>query len=122
MMMGFCTFRKRGRIFCGEIEEFLIQNSEIESVCVVGIPDGIGSDIPTAVVIRREHSNITEEEISQFVADHFAGYYKLRGGVYFVDSFPLSLSGKLLRRNVRDIAIGLFNNQKNIKSNGNIMI
>lgn len=107
--------RYRGYMIApSEIEDFLIQNSEIESVCVVGIPDGIGSDIPSAVVVRREHSNITEDEMSELVGGHFADYYRLRGGVYFVNSFPLSSSGKLLRRNVRDIAIELFN-QKNIE-------
>ena len=41
--------------------------------------------------------------------DHFADYCKLRGGVYFVDSLPLTPSGKMLRRKVKEIAIELYN-------------
>lgn len=93
----------------GEIEDFLILRPEIDSVCVVGIPDGNGSDLPAAVVIRSKNMNISEEEISKSIADHFADYYKLRGGVYFVESFPMSSVGKLLRRKVLEFAIELFN-------------
>lgn len=74
----------------GEIEDYLIQRPEIDSVCVVGIPDGIGSDLLAAVVIRNATKDITEEEISKSVADYFSDEYKLHGGVYFVDSFPIS--------------------------------
>lgn len=98
----------------GEIEDYLIQRPEIDSVCVVGIPDGMGSDLPAAVVIRSTNGGITEEEISKSVADYFADHYKLRGGVYFVDSFPFNTNGKLLRRKVTELAIGLFEQkQKN---------
>lgn len=49
--------------------------------------------------------------INKFVnfLDHFADYYKLRGGVYFVESLPTTPSGKLLRREVKEIAIELYN-------------
>lgn len=93
----------------GEIEDFLLQRPEIASVCVVGIPDGNGSDLPAAVVIRSKNMNINEADISKSVADHFADYYKLRGGVYFVESFPMSSADKLLRRKVLEFAIELFN-------------
>lgn len=39
--------------------------------------------------------------------DHFADHYKLRGGVYFVDSLPTTPSGKVLRRLVKETAIAL---------------
>lgn len=42
-----------------------------------------------------------------FLLDHFADHYKLRGGVYFVDSLPTTASGKLLRRKVKETAIAL---------------
>lgn len=45
--------------------------------------------------------------------DHFDDYKRLRGGVYFVDSFPSTLSGKLLRREIRQTAIKLYNERKN---------
>lgn len=41
--------------------------------------------------------------------DHFADYKRLRGGVYFVELLPLTPSGKVLRRYVKEIAIKLHN-------------
>lgn len=41
--------------------------------------------------------------------DHFSDHYKLRGGVYFVNSLPFTPSGKLLRKKVKQMAIELFN-------------
>lgn len=41
-----------------------------------------------------------------------ADRYKLRAGVYFVDSIPTTVSGKLLRRIVKETATELFNDQK----------
>lgn len=40
-------------------------------------------------------------------SDHFADHYKLRGGVYFVDSLPTTASGKISRRQVKEVAIAL---------------
>lgn len=36
---------------------------------------------------------------------------QLRGGIYFVDHLPVTPSGKVLRRKVKDIAIDLFSKQ-----------
>lgn len=92
-----------------EIEDLVIKHPDVKSVCVVGIPDNMSSDLPTAVIIREEKSTITEQEVYDIVASHFADYFKLRGGVYFVKSLPISSSGKVLKRVVRDHAIELYN-------------
>lgn len=39
---------------------------------------------------------------------NLADYKKLRGGIYFVDDFPLTPSGKIVRRLIRDMAVGLY--------------
>lgn len=41
-------------------------------------------------------------------AEHFADHYHLRGGVYFVDTLATTMSGKVLRRKAKEIAIELF--------------
>lgn len=46
-----------------------------------------------------------------FDLDHFSDHYKLRGGVYFVDALPLTPSGKVLRKAVKEMAIELFNSR-----------
>lgn len=41
--------------------------------------------------------------------DNLADHYKLRGGVYFVDALPMTASGKILRRQVREMLIATIN-------------
>lgn len=43
------------------------------------------------------------------ISDNFADYKQLRGGVYFVQSLPLTPSGKVLRRCVKELAIKMYN-------------
>lgn len=50
-----------------EIDAFLSESSDIESACIVGIPDPMG-DLPAAVIVRTEGSNITKNEVSDMVA------------------------------------------------------
>lgn len=40
--------------------------------------------------------------------DEFADYKRLRGGVYFVNSMPLTASGKIVRRLVKEQAIEMY--------------
>lgn len=74
---------------------------------MIGIPDEVCIDLPAAFIVRNRDSTITESEVFDMVANHFADYYKLRGGVFFVDAIPMTPSGKMLRRKVREIAAEL---------------
>lgn len=94
-----------------EIEEFLIGHPDVASVCVVGIKDRVVDDLPAAVIVRKAKATITEQEISEMVEKKFADSRKLRGGVYFVDSLPLTASGKQLRRDVQLLATKLYSSR-----------
>lgn len=51
-----------------ELESHLITSPDIESVCVVGIPDITVGDLPAAAVVRKKNSTITECDIYEMVA------------------------------------------------------
>lgn len=93
-----------------EIEELIGQNSGVSVVSVVGVPDEIATDLPAAVIVRK-NTNVTEEEIFDLVAKNMSDCKKLRGGVYFVDSIPMTISGKIQKNKVRDLAIQFFKNK-----------
>ncbi|XP_031621710.1 4-coumarate--CoA ligase 1-like isoform X2 [Contarinia nasturtii] len=101
--------------YCGyqispsQIESYLVGVAGVKAVCLIGIASDMGTDLPTAFVVRNEESNITEADVIKLVDDHFADYCKLRGGVYFVESLPMTPSGKILRRKVREMASNLKN-------------
>lgn len=52
-----------------------------------------------------------KEIFLSFFTEYFADYKRLRGGVYFVDEFPLTPSGKVMRRKVKEIAIEMYENE-----------
>lgn len=85
----------------------------VQVACVVGVPDDKATDIPAAAIIRNKNSTLTAEEVGNYVAERVQDAKKLRAGVYFMDDFPLTASGKILRRAVRDIVVRLYNEQNN---------
>lgn len=107
-LMKYCSYQ----ITPTELEAVLLQSPEIEKVCVVGIPDIVATDLPAVAVVRKEGSRISAKDIYDIVADSLADQYRLRGGVYFVDSFPTTASRKALRREVKAMLIPLFNGRQ----------
>lgn len=113
-----------------EIEDALLKHQGVTSVCVVGIPDVLWTDLPAAVVVKNDNVDVTEREIMDIIKsmlaksysimltgyngefdflDSMSDYKQLRGGVYFVDRFPMTPSGKIIRRKVREMAIEMYN-------------
>lgn len=43
------------------------------------------------------------------IADKMPDQYKLRGGVYFVNAFPMTASGKVLRRKLKEEVQRIYN-------------
>jgi len=85
-----------------ELEDLLLTNHDIADAAVVGIADELAGELPLAFVVRKPNSNITEQQIKDFVASHVAPYKQLAGGVRFVAEIPKLASGKILRRQLRD--------------------
>lgn len=102
---------KNYQISPSELEELIGQHSGVSAVSVVGIPDDISTDLPAAVIVRMENSNVTEEEIYDLVAKDMSDFKKLRGGVFFVEKLPMTISGKIQKNKVKELAIKLFNNK-----------
>lgn len=53
-----------------EIDAFLSEMPDIKMASVAGIPDSLG-DLPAAVIVRTEGSNISEKEVCDLVAGNF---------------------------------------------------
>ncbi|GAB0086926.1 hypothetical protein DMENIID0001_011510 [Sergentomyia squamirostris] len=96
----------------GDIEEIIEKHPDVAQVVVVGVPDPIVVDLPAAAVVKRAGSNITAEEIIKLVEDNVMDAKRLRGGVYFMNSLPMTPSGKIRKLNVKDMVIKLYNAKK----------
>ncbi|KAL1559017.1 4-coumarate--CoA ligase 1 [Salvia divinorum] len=83
-----------------EIEALLLNNPYISDAAVVSMQDEQAGEVPVAFVVRSNGSNITEDEIKQFVSKQVI-FYKRIYRVFFVDAIPKSPSGKILRKDLR---------------------
>uniref|UniRef100_A0A182R0G8 AMP-dependent synthetase/ligase domain-containing protein n=1 Tax=Anopheles farauti TaxID=69004 RepID=A0A182R0G8_9DIPT len=87
-----------------ELEDIIQKIDGVRQVCVIGIPSPDGSsDMPMAVVERKAGSTVCEEEIIRLVDGQVTDFKRLRGGVRFVEKFPMTPSGKILRRMVKKL-------------------
>lgn len=99
-----------------ELENIILTCDGVSNVCVVGIPDLVKTDLPAAVIVRKRFGHkITSEEIKNIIKEKCSDFKHLRGGVYFVETLPMTPSGKILRRIVKTIAVELYNNMNGIE-------
>lgn len=90
-----------------EIEQVILELSDVVEVCVCGIPDFISIDLPAAAVVKKNGSSLSENEISEYVHRKMPVYKQLHGGVYFMDEIPKTVNGKSLRKVVKEKLINL---------------
>lgn len=86
-----------------ELEALLLSHPKIADAAVIGV-DTAATEVPRAYVVKGPGREITEEEILEFVRGQVADYKRLRGGVVFLDVVPKSPSGKILRKDLRELA------------------
>jgi fatty-acyl-CoA synthase len=84
-----------------EIEEFLYRHPAVLDVAVVGVPDAKYGEAVCACVRLRDGMVATEAQIQDFCRGHIA-HYKVPRYVRFVDSFPLTISGKVQKYLIRE--------------------
>lgn len=91
-------------IYPREIEEFLYTHPKISDVQVIGVPDARYGEEVLACVILKEGSKLTEDEVIQFVKEGLSRHKSPRY-VRFIDSFPMTASGKIQKYKLREWAI-----------------
>jgi len=86
-----------------ELEGLLLSHPKIRDAGVIGIPDEIAGELPFAFVVKEEDSDLTEQEVKDFVAKNASNPKWLRGGVKFIDEIPKNITGKILRREMKEL-------------------
>lgn len=85
-----------------EIEAILLTHPKIKDCGVVGKPDEFAGELPMAFVVK-DDPNLTENEIVEYVSEKTSPAKRLHGGVVFINEIPKNPSGKILRRELREI-------------------
>jgi fatty-acyl-CoA synthase len=97
-------------VYPREVEEFLYQHPDIADVQVIGVPDDrYGEELMAWVVLRPGASPLTAEAVRNFCAGRLA-HYKVPRYVHVVDGFPMTVTGKVRKVEMRDQALSILSN------------
>lgn len=88
-------------IYPAEVEAVLQQHEDVLHVAVLPQPDEKYGEIPVAVVVVKQGATVEERDLIDFCRSRIAKY-KAPRRVVFRDEMPLSPTGKILRRELRD--------------------
>ncbi|XP_059623011.1 uncharacterized protein LOC132266177 [Phlebotomus argentipes] len=105
------------KITPGEIENVILSVPGVRQAVVVGVPDPKYVDLPAAVVIRKEGSSVTEQDIAAAIEARLSDHKRLRGGIYFVDNVPTTPSGKVKKQLVKENVVKLYRERQNQSNN-----
>ena len=88
------------KVWPREVEDILYQHEAVREAAVVGVPDAYRGETVKAFVSLRPGKTATAEELIAFCRSQMAAY-KYPRQVQFLDELPKTVSGKLLRRELR---------------------
>ncbi|GAA3721478.1 fatty-acyl-CoA synthase [Spinactinospora alkalitolerans] len=89
-------------VYPREIEEFLYSHPKISDVQVIGVPDDkYGEEIMACVIPRVPGDTLTAEEVAEFCSGRLA-HFKVPRHVRVVESFPMTVSGKVRKVQMRE--------------------
>ena len=91
-------------IYPREIEEFLYTHPQIADVQVIGVPDERFGEEVMAWVMLRPDANATTDEIRDYCRGRIA-HYKVPRYVKIADEFPMTVTGKIQKFRMREMAV-----------------
>jgi fatty-acyl-CoA synthase len=94
-------------VYPREIEEFLYTHPDILDAQVIGVPDAkYGEELMAWVRLRPGAAALTAESLREFCTGKLA-HYKIPRYVHIVDDFPMTVTGKVRKVEMRERAAGL---------------
>jgi long-chain acyl-CoA synthetase len=87
-------------IYPAEVENALFGHPAVADVAVIGIPDETWGEAVKAMVVRKPGATVTADELIVFARERIA-HYKAPRSIDFVDALPRTLTGKILKRELR---------------------
>ncbi len=89
-------------VYPREIEEFLYRHPMVQDVQVVGVPDRKYGEELCAWIIPKAGTEPTADDIRAFCQGQIA-HYKIPRHIRFVQTFPLTITGKVQKFKIRDV-------------------
>ncbi|HCL78399.1 MAG TPA: AMP-dependent synthetase, partial [Synergistaceae bacterium] len=88
-------------VYPQEVEAILNAHPAVQQAAVIGIPHPVNGEVPKAFVQLKEGQQITSQELIKFCKQSLA-HFKVPRTMEFVGELPLSPTGKILRRVLRE--------------------
>ena len=105
----FIEGRKRDMVISGgvnvypaEVEGVLEQHPDVAEVAVIGVPDREWGERVRAFVVKKAGASLDEGALKAFVRERLAGP-KVPRDFVFIDALPRNPTGKVLKRELRDM-------------------
>ncbi len=87
-------------IYAKEVEDVLSAHPAVAQAVVIGVPDDKWGEAVKGLVIKKKGAEVNEEELISFCKTRLASYKKPKS-IEFVNDFPKSTAGKVLKRELR---------------------
>jgi len=90
------------KVWPREVEDVLYGHPAVREAAVIGVPDEYRGETVHAYVSLKLGATVTEEELIDFCKQQMAAY-KYPRSIKVLDELPKTTSGKILRRELRDL-------------------
>ena len=88
-------------VYPAEIERVLCMHPAVALAAVTGVPDQVKGELAKAYVVLKPDAIVTSDDLLAHSREHLAAY-KVPRIVQFVEEVPVTASGKILRRLLKD--------------------
>lgn len=91
-------------VYPAEVTAILEEHPAVKEAQVIGVPDPLKSEVIMAYVILKEGMTCTPKEVQDFCKQRTSNY-KVPQYVQFIDGFPVSGSGKVMKDELKKMAM-----------------
>ncbi|MGH2905192.1 MAG: AMP-binding protein [Solirubrobacterales bacterium] len=87
-----------------EVEDVLANHDSVHEIAVIGVEDPDFGERLRAFVVLRDDAEVSESDLKAHVKEHLANF-KVPREIVFLDELPRNGTGKVMKRELREIAI-----------------
>jgi fatty-acyl-CoA synthase len=91
-------------VFPAEVEDLISGHPEVIEATAIGVEDKEWGHRLRAFVVKKQDAGLDEDTVKHYVRDHLARY-KVPREVVFLDELPRNPTGKILKRELREIDV-----------------
>jgi fatty-acyl-CoA synthase len=117
---GYCTIvgrlkdmiiRGGENVYPREVEELLCTHPDIDDAAVIGVPDAMyGEEVCAWIRMKPGRRPLDADAVRAFATGKLA-HYKIPRYVHVVDEFPMTVTGKIRKVDMREESVRLFGRQ-----------